>query len=117
LHWRLADSTGLETAAIDTPTGHASPLQDCASVRLALTPIDSSGIMGAPVTVGPFRVGNTPPNAVPQPYLQDRRGQIPIVVKLSDAARDPADLEIQFRRFAGDPWRAAHIVLGLTQGV
>ena len=70
------------------------------AVTLRITPADSSGLTGSPISSPFFDLGNAPPSAtietsqLPQRYID----LAPIEFSLSDSAGDPVDVVIQFRR-------------------
>jgi hypothetical protein len=88
------------------------PFTDRAALRL--TPVDSLGLEGEPVVIGPFALGNDAPEVALAPIENGVGGDVPVEFDLSDSAADLSSVEVEFRLNAQDSFRAAAIAAGNT---
>jgi hypothetical protein len=82
---------------------------------LRVTATDATGLVAAPVVVGPVVVGNEPPALTSfVPPVPGAGGAVAIAFSVADAAGDDASVEVQFRQDPTDAWRAIRVLAGVV---
>ncbi len=101
----LADASGSNGPLSLHPDGYVSYAE---GIYIRARAVDDRNLEATPVVVGPFDVGNTPPETVVRPFALERYGSgVPVQLAISDTASDNARIEVQFRTDDSEPWRSA----------